>query len=271
MVGFRPLIAPLFVPATRPERFRKAAESGADAIIVDLEDAVQVNDKDRAREILVDGALEGLPVPVFLRVNGRGTSWHGPDLGAAAHLPIAGIMLPKAECAADLKLLAQRLGPTTPVIGLVETAIGISELRQIAEAPNLAQVAFGSVDFALDISAAHNRSCLAFARAQIILYSRVCGLPAPLDGVTVSTGDAEALASDCADAVALGFGGKLAIHPRQITAIRSAFRPQQQEVEWAQRVLAAVQNAGGATIQLDGKMIDAPIVERARRILAKAG
>lgn len=271
MVSFRPLIAPLFVPATRPERFRKAAESGADAIIVDLEDAVPATEKDRARDALADGVLDNLPVPVFLRINGRATSWHAPDLGAASTLPIAGIMLPKSEGVGDLKLVAQRLGTELPVIALVETAVGIAELRQIAEAPNLGQIAFGSVDFALDIGAAHERDSLAFARAQIVLFSRVHQLPAPIDGVTVATRDTNLLASDCAHANALGFGGKLAIHPAQVSTIRDAFRTSQQEVEWAKRVLAAEQASGGAAIQLDGMMIDAPVCERARRILAKAG
>ena len=270
MVGFRPLIAPLFVPASRPDRFRKAAESGADAIIVDLEDAIPAAEKDPAREALA-GNLNDLPVPVFLRVNGRSTSWHDPDLGAAASLPIAGIMLPKTESAGDLKLVAERTGPAVPVIGLVETAVGIAGLHRMAEAPNLAQIAFGSVDFALDINAAHERESLAYARAQIVLYSRVHGLPAPLDGVTIATTDTDLLLSDSLHAAALGFGGKLAIHPAQIRAICETFRPTAQDVAWARRVLAAEQEAGGTAIQLDGMMIDAPVCERARRILIKAG
>ena len=270
MVTFQPLIAPLFVPATRPERFRKAADSGADAIIVDLEDAVPAGEKERARDALANGALDGLSVPVFLRINSRTTPWHDHDLAAAGRLPIAGIMLPKTERASDLARVARSLGPDVPVIALIETAVGVANVRQIAKTSNLAQIAFGSVDFALDIAAAHERESLAFARGQIVLFSRVYGLPAPLDGVTVATGDPSTLASDSAHAAALGFGGKLAIHPAQIGAIHSAFHPSPQEVDWANRVLAAERAAGGAATQLDGVMIDAPICERARRVLAKA-
>ncbi|AOF92300.1 CoA ester lyase [Sinorhizobium sp. RAC02] len=270
MVTFHPLIAPLFVPATRPDRFRKAADSGADAIIVDLEDAVPAGEKERARDALANGPLNGLAVPIFLRINSGTTPWHDRDLAAAGRLPIAGIMLPKTERTSDLALVARSLGPDVPVIALVETALGVANVHQIAKAPNLAQIAFGSVDFALDIAAAHERDSLAFARGQIVLYSRVCGLPAPLDGVTVTTGDPSALAADSAHAAAMGFGGKLAIHPAQIGPIQNAFRPSPQDVDWANRVLAAERAAGGVATQLDGVMIDTPISERARRLLAKA-
>lgn len=269
MVTFRPLIAPLFVPATRPDRFRKAAESGADAIIVDLEDSVPAGEKERSRDALANGALDDLSVPVFLRINNWTTPWHDHDLAAAGRLPISGIMLPKTERANDLIRVARSLGPDVPVVALVETAVGVANVRQIAKASNLAQIAFGSVDFALDIAAAHERESLAFARGQIVLYSRVYGLPAPLDGVTLATGDLATLASDSDYAAGLGFGGKLAIHPAQIGAIHTAFRPSPQEVDWANRVLAAERAAGGVATQLDGVMIDAPISERARRVLAK--
>lgn len=270
MVTFRPLIAPLFVPATRPERFRKAADSGTDAIIIDLEDAVPAREKERARDALTSGALDGLAVPVFLRINSRTTPWHDHDLAAAGRLPIAGIMLPKTERASDLARVARGLSQDVPVIALIETALGIANMRQIGKASNLAQIAFGSVDFALDIAAAHERESLAFARGQIVLYSRVYSLPAPLDGVTVDTSDPSAIASDSAHSAAMGFGGKLAIHPTQIGPIHNAFRPSPQEVDWANRVLAAERAAGGLATQLDGVMIDAPISERARRVLAKA-
>lgn len=270
MVGFRPLQAPLFVPATRPDRFRKAAESGADAIIVDLEDAVSPAEKDSARAGLAHGALDGLPVPVFLRINGRGTTWHGSDLGAVLTLPIAGIVLPKCESSGDLKLLAQRTGREIPVVALVETAVGITELRYIAQGPNVVQFAFGSVDFALDIGADHIRDALAFARSQIVMMSRVCGMPAPLDGVTVAVQDQPLLQDDCRYSVSMGFGGKMAIHPAQVATIRTAFSPSEAELAWARRVLEAEKAAKGAAIQVDGMMIDLPVCERARQLLSRA-
>lgn len=269
MVTFAPLTCPLFVPATRPERFRKAAESGADAIIVDLEDAVSPVEKDGAREALAENIV-GLSVPVFLRVNGRATSWHEFDLVAASRLPITGVMLPKTESAEDLDQVAKRLGPAIPIIALVETARGLVQLNQLGSASTLAQIAFGSVDYALDIGAAHQRDALALARGTVVVYSRVHGLPAPLDGVTLATNDIALLASDSAYAAGMGFGGKLAIHPAQIETIGQAFRPSRQEIDWATRVLAAEKDAAGAAIQVDGQMIDAPVCERARRIIARA-
>ena len=271
MVTFKPPVCPLFVPATRPERFRKAAESGADAIIIDLEDAVAPAEKDGARDGLAQGHLAGLAVPVFLRVNGGAAPWHEADLAAASRLPIAGIMLPKTESAGDLDRIAKKLGQAAPVIALVESARGIAQLSQLGQAPNLAQIAFGSVDFALDIGAAHERDALAMARGAVVLYSRVHELPAPLDGVTVATRDIPLLSSDSSHAAHMGFGGKLAIHPAQVETIRTVFRPSQQEIDWAKRVLAAEKDAAGAATQVDGLMIDAPVCERARRILARAG
>ncbi len=268
MVGFRPLRAPLFVPATRAERFHKAATCGADAIIIDLEDAVPAAAKDKARDDLAEFDIANLPVPVFLRINGRGTHWHELDLTIAATLPIAGIMLPKTECLGDLKHIAQRLSSNVPVIALVETAVGIAGLQQIATAPNLAQIAFGSVDFALDIGAQHQRDSLAFARAAIVLHARAARLPAPLDGVTIEIQDLQTLLSDSHHAAALGFGGKMAIHPTQVATIQSAFRPSEAQIAWAQRVIAAEKNANGAAIQLDGIMIDAPVCQRARQLLS---
>ncbi|MBA8841386.1 CoA ester lyase [Ochrobactrum sp. RH2CCR150] len=269
MVTFQPLTCPLFVPATRPDRFRKAAESGADAIIIDLEDSVAPHEKDRAREDLA-GHIDGISVPVFLRVNGRATPWHEADLAVASKLPISGVMLPKTESASDLDHVAKTIDSTMPIIALVETARGIAHLSQLSVSSNLVQIAFGSVDYALDIGAAHQREALSMARGNVVLYSRVHGLPAPLDGVTVAINDVALLASDSNHAAAMGFGGKLAIHPAQIEAIRTAFRPTQQEIDWARRVLAVEREAGGAVAQVDGLMIDAPMFERARGILTRA-
>lgn len=269
MVTLRPLVCPLFVPATRPERFEKAADSGADAVIIDLEDAVPTTEKDRAREVLVKSLVAKLPVPVFLRVNGRASPWHEFDLSAASKIPIAGVMLPKTESAEDLEKVAERIGSAVPIIALIETARGVTQLGQFGTEANLLQLAFGSIDFALDIGAAHEREPLALARANIVLYSRAHELPAPLDGITVATNDMPLLASESAYAASMGFGGKLAIHPAQIGTIHCAFRPSKREVDWAIRVLEAEKSAAGAVVHVDGAMIDAPIFERARRILAR--
>lgn len=268
MVKAQPSVAPLFVPASKPGRLPKAAASGADAIIVDLEDAVPPRDKDSAREGL-RAIVPELPGAVFLRINGRASQWCDPDLALAASLPLAGIMLPKCESAADLDHVARQLGAAVPVLGLVETAAGLANLAGIAAAPNLLQIAFGSVDYALDLGCSHSRAALAHARGEIVMRSRAAGLPAPLDGVCTGFSDPEALRDDCAYAAELGFGGKMAIHPRQLAAIQAGFLPSAEELDWARRVLAGEAGADGAAFQLEGRMIDKPVIEKARRTLAK--
>ena len=252
------IIAPLFVPAHRPERFAKAAASGADAIILDLEDAVPVEAKEAAR-----AALRSLPdsVPVLVRINAAGTPWHEDDLAALGDLPLAGIVLPKAEALADIA----RVVLSHPVVALIETARGLVEARQIAAAPGVARLAFGSIDFAADLGCGHEREALASARCELVLASRLAGLAAPLDGVTANFRDDAAAAGDARYARMLGFGGKLAIHPQQVAPILGGFRPLDEEADWARRVLAS----GDGAVALDGAMIDAPVRARAHWVLAR--
>ena len=256
---------PLFVPGHRPDRFAKAAAAGADAVIIDLEDAVPPEEKAAARAHAVAAVLEG---PVFIRINPVGTPWHGDDLRAleaAAHRP-AGIILPKAESTVSLEAVRHMLG-AVPIIALVESARGLAAARELA-ADGASALAFGSMDFAADLGCAHTRQALLAARCELVLASRLAGLPAPIDGVTAEVQD-EALAEDDArHAVELGFGGKLLVHPRQIAPARRGFAPPAAEVEWARKVMAA---GGGGAVAVDGMMIDAPVRHRAERILARAG
>ncbi len=260
--GLGGIIAPLFVPAHRPERFAKAAASGADAIILDLEDAVPVDAKEAAR-----AALRSLPdgVPVLVRINAAGTPWHEGDLAALRDLsitgPLAGIVLPKAEVLADIA----RVALLHPVVALIETARGLAGARQIAAAHGVARLAFGSIDFAADLGCGHEREALASARCELVLASRLAGLAAPLDGVTANFRDDAAAAGDARYARMLGFGGKLAIHPQQVAPILGGFRPLDEEADWARRVLAS----GDGAVALDGAMIDEPVRARARWVLAR--
>jgi citrate lyase subunit beta/citryl-CoA lyase len=244
----------LFVPADRPERFAKAAASGADAIIIDLEDAVAPAAKAHAR-----AALAQLPtgVEIWVRINAAGTFWHEADVAALAGLPIAGAMLAKAENPAALQAIG------VPVIALIETARGIAAARKIASAA--VRLAFGSIDYAADLGMAHTREALASARAELVLASRLAGIAAPLDGVTATID--EGVEEDARHAAALGFAGKLCIHPRQITAARAGFAPSAADIAWAQRIIAA--GAGGA-VAVDGAMVDAPVRLRAEQILARS-
>lgn len=260
MSGLGSLIAPLFVPANRPERFAKAAASGADAVILDLEDAVAANEKERARDNLRAVALN---VPVIVRVNGVDTPWHEEDCEAIKGMAIAAIMLPKAELIDDLK----RLSALAPVIALVETARGLAEARAMAQSGFAARLAFGSVDYAADLGCDHNREALYASRAEIVLASRLGRLPPPIDGVTTEVTVSDIAFDDARAARSLGFGGKLLIHPAQVRCVLDAFCPSADDIAWAQRVL----DSGDGAVKVDGAMVDEPVRIRARSILARSG
>jgi citrate lyase subunit beta/citryl-CoA lyase len=266
MSEFRPLIAPLFVPATRPDRIAKAAQSGADAIIVDLEDAVPALQKGPARNGLAD-FLNDLAVPVFVRVNAVDTEWFSDDMAFVRNTHVAGVMLAKTQSADDIAAV----GADIVVIGLIESALGVTSLSDICRAANLHQLAFGSIDYALDVGCLETREALLLARLSIATQSRAHGLAAPLDGVTVSITDQAMVQSDTEYAVGLGFGGKLVIHPKQIDIVMAAMHPSADDLDWARSVCAADKASGGAAVVLDGRMIDAPVIKKARQILRRAG
>lgn len=257
---------PLFVPGDRPDRFAKAAAAGADAVIVDLEDAVPEAAKAMARDGIGSVLAENrLVVPILLRINGAGTAWHEDDLRAASGLPLVAILLPKAETAEACLAVEKATGH--PVIALIESARGLAEAEALARVS--ARLAFGSIDYAADLAMGHTRQSLLMARSQIVLASRLAGLPAPIDGVTTAIHDRDAILSDCAHAVEMGFGGKLLIHPAQIAPARQGFLPNMAEIDWARRVLKAAET-GGAALSVDGAMVDAPVIARARQVLARA-
>lgn len=256
-IGF---IAPLFVPATRPDRYLKAAASGADGVIIDLEDAVAANEKDAAR-----ATLAGAPLPPnsIVRVNAFGSRWHEADVVAMKGLAIAGIMLPKAETAGHLESVRAVLG-NLPVIALIESAQGVAGVREVAGHSD--RLAFGYIDFSADLGCSMERDALVMARAEIVLASRLAQLPAPLEGVTPSFDDPGLVEDDARYAAAIGFGGKLCIHPRQIAPTLAGFRPSQKDIDWATKI----SNSGDGVVSVDGMMVDAPVRLRAQRILAAA-
>jgi citrate lyase subunit beta/citryl-CoA lyase len=255
----------LFVPGDRPDRFAKAIASGADAVIVDLEDAVAPASKVAARDGLA-GHL-ATQAGVVLRINGRDTPWFDDDARAAAHPAIVAVMCPKTGSADDIAALRSRCGDK-PVLALVETASGMAGIHAIAAAPGVARLVFGSIDFQLDLDIEDDDEALRPFRAQLVLAARVAGLPAPVDGVTADIADANALARDSRRARASGFGGKLCIHPTQVAAVNAAFTPSAEQLAWARRVVAASQASQGAAVAVDGKMVDAPVFSRACRLLA---
>ena len=257
----------LFVPGTRPERFAKALASGAHAVVVDLEDAVAPADKDRAREI-VAGALDAAR-PLCVRINGAGTPWFDADLALCAHPGVAVVMVPKTEDTDAVAAVQAAAHKGASVLPLIESAIGLWNARAIAEAPGVLRLAFGSIDFQVDLGISDDD--LVAYRAAIVLASRVAGRIAPVDGVTTSIDDTALVRRDAERARALGFGGKLCIHPAQVAAINAAFQPTETEMAWAERVVAADAAAQGAAVAVDGRMVDRPVLLQARAILSEAG
>jgi citrate lyase subunit beta/citryl-CoA lyase len=252
-------LAPLFVPATSPERFAKALASGADAVIIDLEDAVATSEKAKARE-----NLRFALGPFMVRINGSTTPWFADDVATCKTFGAAAIMLPKAERAEEMAQL-QQLSNSIPVIALIESAKGLANARAIA-ASGVARLAFGSLDFAGDLGCAHEPDALLLARSELVMASRLAGIAAPLDGVTAAIDDQTLLKEDSRRAAALGFGGKLCIHPKQIETVQAAFRPTADEVAWAKKTMAT---AGDGVVNAEGAMVDAPVRRRAQRILSK--
>ncbi len=261
-----PVRSYLFVPGMRPERFVKALESGAHAVIVDLEDAVPPAEKDRARKALTEWLAPARPV--LVRINAAGTPWFEADLALCAGPGIAGVVLPKAEGPDDIRRVVRAGGERVPVLPLVETALGLWNARALGEVPGVRRLIFGSIDFQLDLGVRDD--ALQSYRAQIVLASRVAGIAAPVDGVTTAIDDPDTLRQDTERARALGFGGKLCIHPKQVAIVNATFRPTEGEIAWAERVVAADIAAQGAAIAVDGKMVDRPVLAQARAILAEA-
>lgn len=257
----------LFVPGHRDDRFDKAVASGADAVILDLEDAVAPEAKQSARAAVRAWLAAG--GQALVRINAADTAWFADDLEMLGALPHAGVMLAKADVASLARTLAAL--PGREVIALLETVAGFMELAALSRVPGLTQIAFGSVDFGIDSGIVDTGDAMTAVRSQIVLHSRFAGLRAPLDGVSVSFHSAEQMYADALRSCQLGFGGKLCIHPSQVAAVNRAFAPSAEEQAWALRVLQAFDASAGAATAVDGKMVDRPVVERARRIVAAAG
>lgn len=251
----------LFVPGNRPERFEKALASAADRVIVDLEDAVPPAQKDAARAT-VAGWLSA-DRPVVLRVNAAGTPWFRDDLALCGRPGVAAVMLAKAERAEDLA----RVGAATPVIALIESAAGFENLREIAAAPNLQRLAFGAIDFQLDLDMRASFDELLCFRSRLVLVSRLANLAAPIDSPSTAIDVSQEVESEAQRARRLGFGAKLCIHPTQLEVVNRSFGPSEADVAWAKRVLEVAEASGGAAAALDGKMIDKPVILRAQAIL----
>lgn len=257
----------LFVPGDRSDRFAKALASGADCVIIDLEDAVQHQAKAQARQDILAADIDWARVAV--RINDANSSHFEDDRQFLRLCAASTIVLPKAENPYIVAQIRAACARDVDVIPLIETATGLANMASLLSAPGVRRAAFGHLDFALDLGCATDPESLLFARSQMVFQSRLAGALSPIDGVTTDYSDAKAAAADAAAARRLGFGGKLLIHPRQIASVASAFMPTANDIAWAEKVIAASKGHRGA-VALDGKMVDKPVIEVAQRILAKA-
>ncbi|WP_104042825.1 HpcH/HpaI aldolase/citrate lyase family protein [Arthrobacter sp. ZGTC412] len=267
----------LFCPADRPERYQKAA-TRADAVILDLEDAVAPAHKQRARGAILAqlGAAgdepELDPSRTIIRVNPAGTGEFEKDLHCLAHTPYKTVMLAKAESAEQLEALARY-----QVIALCETATGVLNAPAIAAAPNVVALMWGAEDLLASLGGTSSRKddggyrAVAFhARSSVLLSARAFGKEA-VDAVYTNIPDLTGLAAEAADAVASGFGSKACIHPSQAAVVRGAFAPSEAEVSAAAALLQAAAAAGQGVFQYKGQMIDGPILKHAEAVIRRAG
>ncbi|OAD84739.1 citryl-CoA lyase [Comamonas thiooxydans] len=267
----------LFIPATRPERLGKAMGSGADMVIADWEDAVAPADKEGARQMLAQAveALEGAQrARLLVRINAEGTPWHAEDLRALAQLVemgVAGAVVSKAERAQTLHAVARAAGAQAALLPLIESVAGLDAAAALAAAPQVVRLAFGHLDFQVDAGMAcgQDEEELLPVRMALVLASRRAGIGAAVDGVTVDMFNPERLALDATRARRMGFGGKLCIHPAQVQPLHAVFDPDPAAVTQAQRLRQALAEAGCGVCVLDGRMVDAPVLQLAQQTLAR--
>ncbi len=263
----------LFVPANRPDRYPKAFASPADMVCIDLEDAVAQAEKATARAALI-AFLNSTEVPAgrcMVRINNSRETAGADDIAALSAVtggrPV--IMLPKTENPSEVTDLHAAIG--TPIVPLIESAAGLHVVEDITRLPGgcVAAVAFGSADFAADIGAATVWDALVYARGRIVAAAALGGIPA-IDGVWFDLHDTTGLAAETRRIATLGFAGRLAIHPAQVSTIHDAFRPDDAAIAHAQRLIDAAAKSAGGVCVVDGKMVDQPVITAAEQTLARA-
>lgn len=257
----------LFCPADRPERFGKAA-AAADVVILDLEDGVGAADKATARRALLDTPLD--PASTFVRVNAAGTQDYPLDLAALRGTEYTRVMLPKAESAAQVEGLAGY-----DVLALIETPRGAVSAAEIAAAENTVAMMWGAEDLVAALGGTSSRGdgggyrdVARHVRSSVLLAASAFGRLA-LDAVHLDIADLAGLEREARDAVAVGFGGTVCIHPSQVAVVRDAYRPTAEQISGARRILAAAERERGV-FSLDGMMVDAPVLRHAEAVLRRA-
>ncbi len=263
----------LFVPANRPERFLKATASGADAVILDLEDSVPFESKKDARLAIKSSwqELKKSAVSLVIRINSPETQWGLEDLDFFQGLDgLNGVMVPKCESSSSLNRVSQNfIG--VPLLPIIESAAGYLALPEIAKTAYVSRLVVGHIDFLADsgMLCSEDQLELNSLRFQVAMCSRVGGLAPAIDGVTVSVDDVELIRADAERSIRFGFGGKLCIHPKQISIVHEILAPSADQISWAKKVIDAMEISGGAAVQLDGKMIDLPVLLQAKRLLSR--
>lgn len=257
----------LFTPGHNAKLLRRVFGAGADAVILDLEDAVPPDAKQQARTMVADVLAER---PAWVRINMVRTGLAAADLDAVAGLA-AGIRIPKTESPDDVLWVADRV-PGVPLICAIESARGLLSAAEIATVPAVRHLSMGGVDLRRDLGIGDGDLATLYARSHIVVASRAAGLGPPVDSVYPRLGDDGGLRRQAEFARSLGFFGKSAIHPRQLGTIHDVFTPSAEELAWARAVLEAFAAAGGNAVKLpDGEFVDLPVADRARRLLELAG
>lgn len=279
-----PPITGLYVPGHRSDRFERAFTSGADLVILDLEDAVPVAQKAEAREAIVAalaGRGVGLRDETLIQVRVNAGPFLADDLAAIAPFLQTGgsarpveVRLPKVEAATDVDRVIHLLDDVSPgsgqhiaVTAILETALGVERALEIASHPAVTRLALGESDLASDLATRHP-DVIAYARTRVLFAARAAGLDAPMMSAYPDIRDQAGLRADTADGATRGWLGRVAIHPSQLAVIASAFRPEPAEVVWAEQVLEAMRD-GGVTTLASGEMVDPAMIGRARSILAR--
>jgi (S)-citramalyl-CoA lyase len=268
----------LFTPGSRPDRFAKAVGSGADGIIIDLEDAVPAPEKSRVRDDVVawlreHGRVAPAPFVTAVRINDLRSDHGRADLDAlnAAAVRVDVVVLPKVESAEEVRQAARQLFGEPKLVCLIETVLGVRFAHEIAAAsPQVAALAFGGFDLSAETGGEPIWDALLWPRTQVVHACAAAGVLA-LDQPFIDLERLDALEAECARVRALGFSGKLAIHPKQCAPIKAAFQPTAAQMERARRIVAAFEAASGHVANIDGQMIDVPMYRSAQRVLQRAG
>ena len=267
----------LFVPAVRPDRYPKALATGTDAVCLDLEDGVGLSAKDEARAAALALFAERPPTraEVSLRINDPKTDLGQRDLEAllGADVRPDALMLPKVSGPDDIRAVEAILGAagsTLPLIVQIETAQGVAAATEIGTAsPNVSALFFGAIDFSADIGCAVEWDALVYARSRVVLAAAVAGVTA-LDSPFMDVPALDALREESRRTRRLGFVGKAAIHPTQVSVIHEAFSPTAEEIAWARKVVAAYEGNAGGVLLVEGQLIERPVVRAAQRTLQMA-